>query len=228
MLMPMRDLRAIYEVLFRDGVMVAKKDKRPQTKHPEVQGVCNLQVIRAMGSLKSRGFVKETFAWRHFYWYLTNEGIVYLRDYLHLPLEIVPASLQRFKKSTSTLAMADIYKLRARFRRNGGQLVCTSSSQCRGAGFDSSSGHLLWSLNVLPMPAWAFSGYSVFLPHFKNMHRKFMQDPKLSLGVIERVNGCVLMCGLRLAGNQFRVSPAYYPTTAGMGSSTPTTLVREH
>ncbi|XP_019748594.1 plectin-like isoform X3 [Hippocampus comes] len=106
MLMPMRDLRAIYEVLFRDGVMVAKKDKRPQTKHPEVQGVCNLQVIRAMGSLKSRGFVKETFAWRHFYWYLTNEGIVYLRDYLHLPLEIVPASLQRFKKSTSTLAMA--------------------------------------------------------------------------------------------------------------------------
>ncbi|XP_077383149.1 uncharacterized protein LOC144022317 [Festucalex cinctus] len=106
MLMPLRDLRAIYEVLFRDGVMVAKKDKRPQTKHPEVHGVCNLQVIRAMGSLKSRGFVKETFAWRHFYWYLTNEGIVYLRDYLHLPLEIVPASLQRFKKSASTLAMA--------------------------------------------------------------------------------------------------------------------------
>ncbi|XP_057690641.1 plectin isoform X23 [Corythoichthys intestinalis] len=106
MLMPLRDLRAIYEVLFRDGVMVAKKDKRPQTQHPEVQGVCNLQVIRAMGSLKSRGFVKETFAWRHFYWYLTNEGIVYLRDYLRLPLEIVPASLQRFKKPVTTLAMA--------------------------------------------------------------------------------------------------------------------------
>ncbi|XP_049586032.1 plectin isoform X19 [Syngnathus scovelli] len=105
MLMPLRDLRAIYEVLFRDGVMVAKKDKRPQTKHPEVQGVSNLQVIRVMGSLKSRGFVKETFAWRHFYWYLTNEGIVYLRDYLRLPLEIVPASLQRFKKSAAT-AMA--------------------------------------------------------------------------------------------------------------------------
>ncbi|XP_061144501.1 plectin-like isoform X23 [Syngnathus typhle] len=105
MLMPLRDLRAIYEVLFRDGVMVAKKDKRPQTKHPEVQGVSNLQVIRVMGSLKSRGLVKETFAWRHFYWYLTNEGIVYLRDYLRLPLEIVPASLQRFKKSAAT-AMA--------------------------------------------------------------------------------------------------------------------------
>ncbi|XP_059194988.1 mucin-2-like [Centropristis striata] len=106
MLMPVRELRAIYEVLFRDGVMVAKKDKRPQTKHPEIEGVRNLQVIRAMGSLKSRGFVKETFAWRHFYWYLTNEGIVYLRDYLRLPPEIIPASLQRVRKPTSTLAIA--------------------------------------------------------------------------------------------------------------------------
>uniref|UniRef100_A0AAZ1XPX8 Plectin/eS10 N-terminal domain-containing protein n=1 Tax=Oreochromis aureus TaxID=47969 RepID=A0AAZ1XPX8_OREAU len=99
MLMPLRDLRAIYEILFRDGVMVAKKDKRPQIKHPEVQSVSNLQVIRAMGSLKSRGYVKETFAWKHFYWYLTNDGIVYLRDYLHLPTEIVPATLQRIRKT---------------------------------------------------------------------------------------------------------------------------------
>lgn len=106
MLMPLRDLRAIYEVLFRDGVMVAKKDKRPQIKHPEIEGVSNLQVIRAMGSLKSRGCVKETFAWRHFYWYLTNEGIVYLRDYLHLPPEIIPASLQRVRKPAATLAIA--------------------------------------------------------------------------------------------------------------------------
>ncbi|XP_077951537.1 plectin isoform X45 [Gasterosteus aculeatus] len=98
MLMPLRELRAIYELLFKDGVMVAKKDKRPQIKHPELECVSNLQVIRAMGSLKSRGYVKETFAWRHFYWYLTNEGIVYLRDYLRLPAEIVPASLQRTRK----------------------------------------------------------------------------------------------------------------------------------
>lgn len=106
MLMPLRALRAIYEVLFRDGVMVAKKDNRPQTMHPEIEGVSNLQVIRAMGSLKSRGCVKETFAWRHFYWYLTNEGIVYLREYLHLPPEIVPASLQRVRRPAATLAIA--------------------------------------------------------------------------------------------------------------------------
>ncbi|KAG7263278.1 hypothetical protein CRUP_028186 [Coryphaenoides rupestris] len=103
MVMPLRELRAIYELLFRDGVMVAKKDKRPQTKHPEIPSISNLQVIRAMVSLKSRGYVKETFTWRHFYWYLSNEGIVYLRDYLHLPAEIVPASLQRVKRSGATL-----------------------------------------------------------------------------------------------------------------------------
>ncbi|KAK0134087.1 Plectin [Merluccius polli] len=106
MVMPLRELRAIYELLFRDGVMVAKKDKRPQTKHPEIPGISNLQVIRAMTSLKSRGYVKETYAWRHFYWYLSNEGIVYLRDYLRLPAEIVPASLQRVKRPAATLAIS--------------------------------------------------------------------------------------------------------------------------
>merc|ERR1712107_537287 len=38
---------------------------------------------------------KEQFAWRHYYWYLTNEGFQYLRDYLHLPSEIVPSTLKR-------------------------------------------------------------------------------------------------------------------------------------
>ena len=48
-----------------------------------------------MQSLKSRGYVKEQFAWRTYYWYLTNEGIQFLRDYLHLPAEIVPSTLKR-------------------------------------------------------------------------------------------------------------------------------------
>ncbi|KAG9355849.1 hypothetical protein JZ751_000691 [Albula glossodonta] len=103
MVMPLGELKAIYELLFRDGVMVAKKDMRPQSKHPEVHGVTNLQVIKAMGSLKSRGYVRETFAWRHFYWYVTNEGIVYLRDFLRLPPEIVPSTLQRVRWPSTTL-----------------------------------------------------------------------------------------------------------------------------
>jgi len=94
MLMPKQNRVAIYEHLFKEGVMVAKKDFN-QPKHDELDTVPNLQVIKALTSLKSRGYVKEQFAWRHYYWSLTNEGIQYLRDYLHLPPEIVPATLKR-------------------------------------------------------------------------------------------------------------------------------------
>merc|ERR1712088_902151 len=94
MLMPKKNQRAIYEHLFKEGVMVAKKDPHAP-KHPELEAVPNLHVIKALTSLKSRGYVKEQFAWRHYYWYLTNEGIGYLRNYLHLPPEIVPSTLKR-------------------------------------------------------------------------------------------------------------------------------------
>merc|ERR1712185_537340 len=83
------------------GVMVAKKDHHAP-KHPELESVPNLQVIKALTSLKSRGYVKEQFAWRHYYWSLTNEGIQYLRDYLHLPPEIVPATLRKATKPSET------------------------------------------------------------------------------------------------------------------------------
>ncbi|XP_058899167.1 plectin isoform X4 [Kogia breviceps] len=106
MLMPLDQLRTIYEVLFREGVMVAKKDRRPRSPHPHVPGVTNLQVTRAMASLRARGLVRETFAWRHFYWYLTNEGIAHLRQYLHLPPEIVPASLQRVRRPVAMVMPA--------------------------------------------------------------------------------------------------------------------------
>ncbi|XP_067002102.1 small ribosomal subunit protein eS10 [Anabrus simplex] len=94
MLMPKKNRVAIYEYLFKEGVMVAKKDFHAP-KHPDLQTIPNLQVIKAMQSLKSRGYVSEQFAWRHFYWYLTNEGIAYIRNYLHLPAEIVPSTLKR-------------------------------------------------------------------------------------------------------------------------------------
>merc|ERR1712036_4065 len=97
MIIPKRNRVAIYENLFKDGVMVAIKDFN-LPKHNELEKVRNLEVIKAMTSLKSRGYVRENFAWRHYYWYLTNEGIQYLRDYLHLPPEIVPATLRKAAK----------------------------------------------------------------------------------------------------------------------------------
>ncbi|XP_052067043.1 40S ribosomal protein S10-like [Mytilus californianus] len=93
MLMPKKNRVTIFEYLFKEGVLVAKKDFGAP-KHPDID-VPNLHVIKALTSLKSQGYVREQFAWRHFYWYLTNEGIEYLRNYLHLPAEIVPATLKR-------------------------------------------------------------------------------------------------------------------------------------
>lgn len=93
MLMPKENRKAIYEYLLEKGVIVAKKDYT--CKHPHVKEIPNLHVIKALQSMKSRGYVKEQFAWRHYYWYLTNEGIQYLRDYLHLTTQIIPETLRK-------------------------------------------------------------------------------------------------------------------------------------
>lgn len=98
--MPKKNRVAIYEALFKDGVLVAEKDFT-MDKHGSIE-VPNLHVVKAMMSLKSRGYVKEQFAWRHYYWYLTNEGIQYLRDFLHLPPEIVPSTLKRQARSDAS------------------------------------------------------------------------------------------------------------------------------
>jgi len=45
-----------------------------------------------MKSLSSRGYVRTAFSWQHTYCYLKPEGIEYLRTYLALPPEIVPAT----------------------------------------------------------------------------------------------------------------------------------------
>lgn len=63
-------------------------------KHPEV-GVPNLQVIKACQSLDSRGYVKTRYNWSWYYYTLTNEGVEYLREWLHLPAEVVPATHKR-------------------------------------------------------------------------------------------------------------------------------------
>lgn len=47
MLIPKKNLITVYERLFNDGVMVAKKDFNA-TKHPELETVPNLQVIKAL------------------------------------------------------------------------------------------------------------------------------------------------------------------------------------
>ncbi|KAH6676055.1 plectin/S10 domain-containing protein [Plectosphaerella plurivora] len=90
MLMPKADRKKIHEYLFREGVLVAAKDYN-LPKHPDID-TKNLFVVKAMQSLNSRGYVKTQFSWQYYYYTLTPEGLDYLREWLHLPAEIVPAT----------------------------------------------------------------------------------------------------------------------------------------
>ena len=89
MLISKQNRRTIYEHLFKEGVLVAPKDfNRPA--HPDMPEIRNLEVVKAMQSLTSKGFVKTQFSWQWYYYSLTDEGLAYLREWLHLPAEIVP------------------------------------------------------------------------------------------------------------------------------------------
>ncbi|KAJ3138155.1 hypothetical protein HK100_000088 [Physocladia obscura] len=88
MLIPTENRKKIYQQLFQEGVLVAKKDYN-LPKHNEVD-VPNLHVIKALQSLESRGLVHVQFSWQYYYYFLNDAGIEYLRKFLHLPTEIVP------------------------------------------------------------------------------------------------------------------------------------------
>merc|ERR1712093_837565 len=90
MLIPKADRKKIHEYLFREGVLVAKKDYN-LPKHNDID-TKNLYVVKACQSLTSRGYVKTQFSWQYYYYTLTPEGLDYLREWLHLPAEIVPAT----------------------------------------------------------------------------------------------------------------------------------------
>lgn len=62
-----------------EGVLVAKKDYNAP-KHEDID-VPNLEVIKAMQSLTSKGLVKTQFSWQYYYYTLTSEGVDYLREW---------------------------------------------------------------------------------------------------------------------------------------------------
>jgi small subunit ribosomal protein S10e len=95
-----RERKLILSYLFTEGVMTTEKNYTSNfviqpaddtNNTPEIT-VPNLQVIKLMQSLDSKGFVRTTFNWSHYYWFLTEEGIEYLRDFLHLPASVKPAT----------------------------------------------------------------------------------------------------------------------------------------
>ena len=96
--MPKSHRIAILTYLFKEGVVVAKKHWN-LPKHPDIDEATNLEVIKLMTSLTSKDLVSCRFSWKHYYWFLKDEGIEYLREYLHLPEDMIPNTL---KKPAST------------------------------------------------------------------------------------------------------------------------------
>lgn len=88
----------ILQYLFREGVVVA--ENKNQKKHSELS-VTNLEVIQLMRGFATRKLVKPQYAWRHYYYFLTDEGVQYLREILHIPADIMPATM---KKTASSVA----------------------------------------------------------------------------------------------------------------------------
>lgn len=90
MIIPKANIKLIYQHLLAEGVLVVKKDARAPT-HDSIP-VPNLQVMKCLQSLRSRGVVTEEFNWQYHYYFLTDDGVKWLREYLHVGEEVVPAT----------------------------------------------------------------------------------------------------------------------------------------
>lgn len=88
MIIPKATRIKVYRFLFSEGVLVTKKN--PQGDFENLDGIPNLHVLMLMKSLVSREYVRNTFSWQYNYYYLTEEGINYLREYLALPATVAP------------------------------------------------------------------------------------------------------------------------------------------
>mmetsp|Transcript_29906 Transcript_29906/g.28788 ORF Transcript_29906/g.28788 Transcript_29906/m.28788 type:complete len:128 (-) Transcript_29906:141-524(-) len=119
MFIPKANRIAVFSYLFKEGVLVVKKDTRT-VAHPQIEGATNLEVLNLMKSLESRAFIRITFSWQHNYCYLTTEGIEYLRTYLALPSEIVPATHKKAAGRADAAASAEGERPAAFGRREGG------------------------------------------------------------------------------------------------------------
>jgi len=124
MIIPTEERIKIHQHLFSEGVMVAKKDSR--IVHKET-GLRNLHVMKALQSLRSKGYVKEQYVWQHYHWSITDEGVTYLREQLVLPANVVPKTQQRQAEGPQRDARAQrkvtearpVYGDRAQYRRDG-------------------------------------------------------------------------------------------------------------
>ena len=86
-LVPLKDKVKLYTYFLKEGVFACKKDNT--SNNPNVN-IPNLHCFLVMRSLVSRKMATEIFSWQWHYYFLTKQGVEYLREYLGLPANIVP------------------------------------------------------------------------------------------------------------------------------------------
>ncbi len=92
MLIPKKNRKEVYQHLFGNGVLVAKKDFN-LPRHPRIN-VPNLEVLKTMQSLESMDYVTCKFLWQTYFYTLTDKGIEFLRGQLNVPEDVVPGTLK--------------------------------------------------------------------------------------------------------------------------------------
>lgn len=102
--------------------MVAKKDYNAP-KHEELD-VPNLEVIKAMQSLTSKGLVKTQFSWQWYYYVLTPEGVDYLREWYE-SMRVASESASHYRLHTGLTSRARLSPRRTkRPSAPSARLVC--------------------------------------------------------------------------------------------------------
>ena len=86
-LVNLKDKVKLYTYFLKEGVFACKKDN---TSNNPTLNIPNLHCFLVMRSLVSRKMATEIFSWQWHYYFLTKQGVDYLREYLGLPANIVP------------------------------------------------------------------------------------------------------------------------------------------
>ena len=84
-----KDRLKIYTHLLQEGVFCFKKQYYENNK---ILDIPNLNCFLVLRSLASRQYCTEIFSWQWHYYFLTQTGITYLREYLGLPDNVIPNS----------------------------------------------------------------------------------------------------------------------------------------
>lgn len=91
----------LYRFFFTEGVVACQKNRlgkwRATLGGKRIEMPIN-HVMHLMRQLKSRGLLKEQFAWRTYYWFLNDAGVAFMRKYLFLAENVVPNTQRKPEK----------------------------------------------------------------------------------------------------------------------------------